>query len=622
MGEQTGILAMTEGDFKSHWRDWTLFGLYWLFLVVISLTILLSNAQNGVEIPVTDLAVGFAIGTVINLILAGMIVVEGLNRGIPYMVILGSWILVAAYTIIVQAEAILITGAAGTLIMIGLLYLGPGWGSVQTIGAIISSILGIAYVNDFENLASLPDTYLLPMAIIALIAISTGAWVYARHQGGTAEQKALRERVGENQQQIEDMRERIHALSDMSVAMTGTLNFERILDSALDIGRMSLRGDIDKQRMVSIVMLFRSDGTLQFVTSRGLNHIDEHRHISGTDGIIAEALDEGMPTVGKDPYKDPELKPINGFQGLRSILVIPLRAHYDNYGALVYASSAPDAFNTDHVDTLNAIGVQATIALQNAVLYNNLMAEKERIIQMEEDARKALVRDLHDIPTQTISAVAMRIRIAQRMMEKTPDEVMPELKNIEEMALRATEEIRHVLFKLRPLALESQGIAAALDQLSEKMQKTFGQAMAVRVHPDVDAYLDTTQQGALFYLIEEAANNARKYAQAEIISVTIAPQDNHLVVRIVDNGIGFDTESVNAKYDERGSFGMINMRERAELIDGRLSLKSVPGKGTAITVMIPIERVSSEKERARKKHIRSIVPNSKLGTSAMHDNNG
>src|SRR5690606_29739996 len=103
------------------------------------------------------------------------------------------------------------------------------------------------------------------------------------------------------------------------------------------------------------------------------------------------------------------------------------------------------------------------MALQNAVLYNSLMEEKERIIQMEEDARKALVRDLHDIPTQTVSAVAMRIRIIMRLLEKNPDQVMSELQTVEEMTLRATEEIRHVLFKLRPLALESQGLSAALD---------------------------------------------------------------------------------------------------------------------------------------------------------------
>ncbi len=613
---------MTVDELKSHWRDWTLFGLRWLFLIAISLALVVADAQTGQELSTFELAIGFGVGAVLNLILAGLIVVKSLNRVIPYFVILADWILAVTYIIITDGDPLLFIGVMSYLIVTGLLYLGPGWGSVQAFGVLIAGIATVAYLNEFENLETVTDTYIQPEIIALILTISVGLWVYARHEWGSGESEALTDQIKKSQQQVSDMRERMHALSNMSIAMTGTLNFERILDSALDIGRMSLRGEIDKQRTVSIVMLFRSDGTLHFVTSRGLNHIDEHKHISGAEGIIAEAFDAGKPVIGKNPFNDPELKPINGFQGLRSILVIPLRAHYDDYGALVYGSSASNAFNEDHVDTLNAIGVQATIALQNAVLYNNLMSEKDRIIQMEENARKDLVRDLHDIPTQTVSAVAMRIRIAQRMMEKTPEEVMPELKNIEEMSLRATEELRHVLFKLRPLALESQGIHAALEQLAEKMQKTFGQAMAVRIQAEVNQYLDTSQQGALFYLIEEAANNARKYAQAEIISVTIVEQDDQLITRIIDNGVGFDTESVNAKYDERGSFGMINMRESAELLDGRLSLKSVPGKGTAITVMVPIERVSSEKQLANKQRIRSIVPNSKLGVRALSDYDG
>ncbi len=244
-----------------------------------------------------------------------------------------------------------------------------------------------------------------------------------------------------------------------------------------------------------------------------------------------------------------------------------------------------------------------------------LMEEKERIIQMEEDARKALVRDLHDIPTQTVSAVAMRIRIIMRLMERNPDEVPSELEQVEQMALRATEEIRHVLFKLRPLALESQGLGAALDQLAEKMQKTYKQNVAVRVHPDVELFLDETKQGALFYLIEEAGNNAWKYAEAKLIKVTIERKDEELIVRIADNGVGFDSEAVDANYDERGSFGMVNMRERAELIDGTLKLKSIPGKGTTITVVIPVD--ATIKSRERTTQLRSQMPDTKLAMNAM-----
>jgi signal transduction histidine kinase len=300
---------------------------------------------------------------------------------------------------------------------------------------------------------------------------------------------------------------------------------------------------------------------------------------------------------------------------MRSVLVLPLRAHYDNYGVLIYASEMPDAFSEDHIHALNTVARQATVALQNAVLYDSLLADKRRIIQMEEDARKALVRDLHDVPTQTVSAIKMRLSITRRMVETGKGDLGNELSEIEDMAQRASEELRHVLFKLRPLALESQGLTAALGQLAEKVKQTFQQNMVVKVAPDFEHYLDEQQQGALFYLIEEAVNNARKYAEASTIGVQAGRQNNMLVVRIIDNGKGFDADAVNAGYDKRGSFGMVNMRERAELLDGSLQLKSAPGQGTQITVFIPLKQKQTKQSEGNGKAA-SPMAATKLATSA------
>ena len=363
--------------------------------------------------------------------------------------------------------------------------------------------------------------------------------------------------------------------------------------------QLSLNRDAST-RMISIVFLYSSDDTMYIATSRGLPSTEESAIILGTEGVVAEALEESMPIISHNVQKDPELGRIGGLKRMRSVLVIPMRAHFNNYGVLIFASGEHDAFNEDHIDTLHSLGVQATIALHNAVLYDDLMAEKERIIQMEEDSRKALVRDLHDIPTQTISAVAMRIRIIMRMLEREQDGVMEELQNVESMALRSTEEIRHVLFKLRPLALESQGLTVALEQLANKMTETYGQGMSVKVGADVEQYLDETKQGALFYLIEEAANNARKYAEANMIRVHVVRQDDTILARVHDDGKGLDIEGIEGKSRGKGSFGMTNMRERAELMDGTFEIKSAPGKGTIVAVRIPIDSPQNGSRSASK----------------------
>jgi signal transduction histidine kinase len=183
----------------------------------------------------------------------------------------------------------------------------------------------------------------------------------------------------------------------------------------------------------------------------------------------------------------------------------------------------------------------------------------------------------------------MHLSTIPMIVERSPEKLRDEIENIRQMALRATEEIRHVMFTLRPLALETQGLTAALDQLAEKMNKTYKQPMQIKVDPRVENVVKRDAQGTLFYLIEEAANNSRKYAQASMIQVRGTIEDRQVVIRVRDNGRGFDMDAVDSNYENRGSFGMVNMRERAELINGVFELQSAPGKGTMVIVRVPIE---------------------------------
>jgi signal transduction histidine kinase len=273
----------------------------------------------------------------------------------------------------------------------------------------------------------------------------------------------------------------------------------------------------------------------------------------------------------------------------RSVLVIPLRSGFDNFGVLVYASDQMNAFDSEQQDLMTAIGYQATIALQNAVLYQNLVEEKEKLIEVEEETRKQLARDLHDGPTQTISAIAMRVATLQRNLDQAPAQVYAELRRIEELARRSTREIRHMLFTLRPMVLETHGLLYALKQFADKTKETHNQNVVIRVTHDVENALDANQQGVLFYIIEEAVNNARKHARASQITVNIQRRSDVVVVQITDNGVGFNPVTVDLNKEVRGSYGMMNMRERAEMLNGTLRVESAEGHGTSITLYIPLK---------------------------------
>ncbi|MCF6278563.1 MAG: GAF domain-containing sensor histidine kinase, partial [Anaerolineales bacterium] len=274
----------------------------------------------------------------------------------------------------------------------------------------------------------------------------------------------------------------------------------------------------------------------------------------------------------------------------------PLRTGFTVYGVLLFAHPDPDYFTPDRLEMLDLIGRQAVIAIQNAKLYQDLVEEKERIIEVQEEARKKLARDLHDGPTQSVSAIAMRVNLTRMMLERAPDKVEDELIRIEDLARRTTKEIRHMLFTLRPLVLESQGLTAALESMAEKMEETYAQKVTVEVNENLVEQLEMGKQGVIFFIAEEAVNNARKHANAAVVNIRLRPLESTLLLlEIQDNGKGFDVKAINQSYEKRGSLGMVNLRERTELINGLLHIDSAPGKGTNVQVFIPLTEEAADR---------------------------
>jgi signal transduction histidine kinase len=573
------------------WQGWTLFSLRWGLMLAASFVCLRS------DIPVNELIIPFAIGAAVNLMLAALLFFPALHKFVPFVSIPGDLVLVGVYLNLAFAtenQLFMIAIVSAVLIM-GLFAAGPIFGSIEAIVILIVTLVVFRLNTDILSVGTLLSTYSQPLLFLLIVSIVGGIWSFVLDHLIRTQRNELHEIAAARSRQLSDMHERTKAMYEMASTLSGTLHYQKILDAMLDVGRVSLRVK-GNQRMASAVLLFRAqDDALQVVTSRGMRHVDEVRIVQGEGGIVAEALTQCIPIIGKEASKDPELQYFVAFQGMRSMLCIPLRAGYNNFGVILYVCDPPDAFNEESIELLTAISTQATIALQNAVLYRNVLEEKERIVEVEEEARKKLARDLHDGPTQTVSAIAMRMSYIYRLLERQPDQVPAELKKVEELARNTTKEIRNLLFGLRPLVLESQGLTAALNQLAEKMKETYGQNVAIRVGKDVEPYLDGHQQGTMFYITEEAVNNARKHAEAELISVTVQRRDQTIILQIADNGVGFDMGAVDANYDKRGSLGMVNMRERAALIEGTLRMESAEGRGTTITIAIPLKEGAAKK---------------------------
>jgi signal transduction histidine kinase len=268
---------------------------------------------------------------------------------------------------------------------------------------------------------------------------------------------------------------------------------------------------------------------------------------------------------------------------------VPLRAGFEVYGIVVFASPRPDAFGAEHLELLNAVGNQAAVALANAGLYEDLQEQKERIIEVVEEANAKLARDLHDGPTQSISAIAMRLNFVRLLLGRDPQKVKDELFKLENLARRTTKEIRTLLFTLRPVVLETQGLRAAVEQLADRHREMDGLPITLEIE-DLEGKLDVSTQAVAWFITEEGLNNANKYANASNVDVRMYVRDGYFVTEIVDDGDGFDVEEVMANYYERGSFGLLNLQERAELVNGRTTIRSELGAGTQITLIVPLSR--------------------------------
>lgn len=401
--------------------------------------------------------------------------------------------------------------------------------------------------------------------------------------------------------------ERLRAIYELTSTLAATLSYKRVLDSALDIGATALNPDAAEavsDPLVRAALLFKG-GKLRIGSARRFTNADMRVTFDANEGILKKVFDEGEPLLTNDIGYDPELGRVVALRNCTSAYCFPLRSGFNVYGALLFAHAEPNYFTPDRRDLLDIIGRQSVIAIQNARLYQDLVEEKERMVEVHEEARKKLARDLHDGPTQSIAAMAMRLNIAKRMISKDAASAAEELGKLEDLAHRTTKEIRHMLFTLRPLILESQGLTAALQSMADKMHETFNQKVTVSVDERVTNQLEMGKQGVIFYIIEEAVNNARKHAHATTIAVRlkqIAP--GVALLEIEDDGVGFDVKSIFHAYDKRSSssLGMINLHERTELVNGLLQITSSPGHGTKVIVYIPLtEEAADRLHHARQK---------------------
>ena len=571
--------------------DWFAVSIRWLFL--LGLVISLSLGGNILARP-NLLLLGLACWNVVQTLLTG------LNRRLAFH----REICLCVDIIVAAGYFVLAGGYANPAFWIVFLPLITAALYFEIIGALIAAVLMTMTQVFLTILQTVSSHSMIILGVFSLFTfIIAGAFGYISVQLVRTIRRNRRVQQ-ETQQEVQQKKlgmenERLRAIYSLTSTLLATLNYQRVLESVLDLSLSALNTEAEAaadDSLVCAVLLYSKNENLEVGSARRLPTADMRVVLQGRAGAVSQAIEQSKPVLLTDVSNDPELTRFVAFQRCREIYCFPLRSGFSAYGVLLFGHLQAGFFTRDRREILDILGSQAVIAIQNARLYQDVVDERERMIDAQEEARKKLARDLHDGPTQSVSAIAMRVNMAQRIMLKDPKAAGEELARIEELARRTTKEIRHMLFTLRPLVLESQGLVAALQSMADKIKETYSQNVILAVDENVLQNFEVGKQGVVFFIVEEAVTNARKHAKAEHIWVNLRPFEKEMaLLEVRDDGVGFDVAAVNRSYDQRGSLGMVNLRERTELVNGVLNIQSASGKGTRVQVYIPLTEEAADR---------------------------
>ncbi|HLO10724.1 MAG TPA: sensor histidine kinase [Pseudoneobacillus sp.] len=206
--------------------------------------------------------------------------------------------------------------------------------------------------------------------------------------------------------------------------------------------------------------------------------------------------------------------------------------------------------------------------------------QEQRIQEIISQERNRLARELHDSVSQQLFAASMMMSAINETRPKTDDRESKQLKMVEEMIHQSQLEMRALLLHLRPVALKGktlqEGIAELLIELSQKV------TMDIQWKVE-DISLDKGIEDHLFRILQESVSNTLRHSKASKLEVLLIKRDDLVIMRVVDDGVGFEVED-----DKAGSYGMQNMHERAVEVGGTLKIISLKNKGTRLEVKVPI----------------------------------
>ncbi|RJP29238.1 MAG: hypothetical protein C4536_11710 [Actinobacteria bacterium] len=307
----------------------------------------------------------------------------------------------------------------------------------------------------------------------------------------------------------------------------------------------------------------------------------EARAFFGNTIKSSQALDhERIAFMSPEPEATYVLAPVNPAGSPRGLLYIET----DAPGSVI--SERDLEVLASYADTLG-------MALENTRLYREVMAKRKvmdqlmsRVNTAHEEERARIARELHDSVAQSLLKIIYAAGFALDFLKEDPRLAVEEVEEVQQRAKDCLRELREIMANLRPTSLDILGLRETITRYAEQFEEEYAISTSVDLK-GLDS-IPPSVELAIFRILQEELTNVRKHSNADAVKIRTEASQGDLLLTVEDDGIGFDPDMLAAELEGGEHLGLVAIRERAELLGGQLTINSMPGMGTSISVRIPM----------------------------------
>jgi signal transduction histidine kinase len=362
----------------------------------------------------------------------------------------------------------------------------------------------------------------------------------------------------------------LKAVSDAVLAVAAELSVDEVLQRLVD-GARELAG----ARYAALGLPDGDGGFRRFLTS-GMSDelISSFGPLPRQHGMLGAMLETREPYRTRDLREHPRFRGWwpRGHPDMRSFLGVPIVAPEGVIGAfyLTQKIGGPD-FGDDDQELIELLAAHAAIAIANARLY-----ERARELSIVAE-RNRLALELHDAVSQKLFGMMLEADAAATLLERDAEAARARVAKLQALGQEALEELRSLVFELRPPDLERDGLCGALRKHVELLRRL--QQREIELEIDDEAAGEPDRDAEVLRIAQEALQNALRHSGADHVAVRLHGRDGGLLLEVEDDGAGFDPTAPELRSRR---LGLTSMEERARRLGGRLGIRSAPGGGTTV----------------------------------------